>query len=326
MQSIFYSYPGGKRMSSNRWAADSILLSVAIVWGLTFVIIQDAIAVLPPFAFNAARFGFAAILLGIYIFFQSRFSGKIINFGIQIKYGIILGILLFAGYALQTYSLLYTTSGKSGFLTGLSVALVPFLAYIILRQKPSVPAMLGTFFAVIGLYLMAFSDLSSVHRGDLLAFSCAIAFGLQLVYTAKFSKESSTAILVFVQLITVAILNTGSAILFEKPISLHVFLDASVFWALIITSVFATVFAFIAQTFFIKFTSPAHVALIFATEPVFAAISDFAWNGIMLSSITLMGCLFILLGMILAEIPMSKSLLPHIKKRKENLYKNPGES
>ncbi len=312
-------------MSSNRWAADSILLSVAIIWGLTFVIIQDAIAVLPPFAFNAARFGFAAILLGIYLTYQSRSTGKIFNFGLHIKYGIILGIILFAGYALQTYSLLYTSSGKSGFLTGLSVALVPFLSYIILRQKQNVSAILGTLFAVIGLYLMAFSDLSSVNRGDLLAFSCAIAFGLQLVYTAKFSKETSTAFLVFIQLITVSLLNTGAGFLFEEPVTIQTFFAPSVFWALVITSVFATVFAFIAQTFYIKFTSPARVALIFATEPVFAAIGDFAWNGITLGPITLIGCLFILLGMILAEVPFTRSLFTQSIRRKENIVKNPGE-
>ena len=313
-------------MSSNRWVADSVLLSVAIVWGLTFVIIQDAIAILPPFAFNAARFGFAAILLAIYLFFHLRSSEKVTAIAKHIKYGVILGFLLFAGYALQTYSLLYTSSGKSGFLTGLSVALVPFLSYVILRYKPTLSAMLGTLFAVIGLYLMAFSDLSSINRGDLLAFICAIAFGLQLVYTAKFTKEVSTALLVFVQLITVAILNTGAAFLFEEPVSMNVFFDTSVFWALIITSVFATVFAFIAQTYYIKFTSPARVALIFATEPVFAAIGDFAWNGILLGPITLLGCLFILIGMILAEIPIPKSFLPNLKKEQtETLLKNPGE-
>ena len=313
-------------MSSNRWVADTTLLSVAIVWGLTFVIIQDAVSILPPFAFNAARFGMAAILLAIYLYIQLRSSEKITNLVKHIKYGIILGALLFAGYALQTYSLLYTSSGKSGFLTGLSVALVPFLSYFILRNRPTFSAMIGTLFAVIGLYLMAFSDLSSINRGDLLAFICAIAFGLQLVYTAKFTKEVSTALLVFVQLITVAILNIGATILFEKPVPLNVFLETSVFWALIITSLFATVFAFIAQTYFIKFTSPARVALIFATEPVFAAIGDFAWHGILLGPITLLGCLFILVGMILAEIPIPKSLLPTLKKEpKETLLKNPGE-
>ena len=306
-------------MSSSRWIADSVLLSVAIIWGLTFVIIQDAVAILPPFAFNAARFGFAAIILAIYLYIKLRSHERITNIVKHIKYGIILGTLLFAGYALQTYSLLYSSSGKSGFLTGLSVALVPFLSYFILRSKPSLSALLGTFFAVIGLYLMAFSDLSSINKGDFLAFICAIAFGLQLVYTAKFSKAVSTALLVFVQLVTVAILSTVSAILFEEPVSINVFFDASVFWALLITSVFATVFAFIAQTFYIKFTSPARVALIFATEPVFAAIGDFAWNGIMLGPITLIGCLLILLGMILAEVPISKSLIPGLKKEQQEI-------
>src|SRR5690606_3940571 len=113
--------------------------------------------------------------------------------------GIVLGVWLFVGYAFQTFSLLYTTSAKSGFLTGLSVALVPILAYFILRQKPSRQAIAGVILAVCGLYLLAFRDLNSVNIGDLLALICAFGFGLQIVYTGKYSSRTSVFHLVLIQ-------------------------------------------------------------------------------------------------------------------------------
>lgn len=310
-------------MSSYRWTADLVLLMVAMVWGLTFVIIQDAIATLPPFAFNAARFGFAAALLFIFQIFRNKKTSHPKPVGTHLKYGILLGIFLFAGYALQTYSLLYTTSGKSGFLTGLSVALVPILSYMILGQKPKLQALIGAGLAVGGLYFMAFSDLSSINIGDSLAFLCAIAFGLQLVYTAKYTLEASTGSLVLIQLLTVAVLSGIFALIFEPSIQIKMFFKPTVLIALMITSIFATVFAYIAQTHYIKFTSAARVALIFATEPVFAAIGDYVWNDALLGPLTFFGCLLILAGMILAEIPLKKAIVPLWRKKEEILVKNP---
>ncbi len=304
-------------MTGNRWSANTILLSVAMVWGLTFVIIQDAIATLPPFAFNGLRFGLAALLLWVYLQFNASKPLQFKKAAGQFKYGLILGILLFAAYALQTYGLLYTSSGKSGFITGLSVALVPFLTFIILGYKPKRQSLFGTALAVCGLYIMAFSDLSSINFGDVLTFVCAICFGLQLVYTAKYTSKADTANLVLIQCLTVGVLSGVSSILFEPPIMTSVFKSPIVIIALLITSLFATVFAFIAQTHYIKYTTPAHVALIFATEPVFAVIGDFAWNGAMLGPAAIAGSVLILAGMVLAEVPLPRPLLALLTRNKE---------
>jgi drug/metabolite transporter (DMT)-like permease len=191
-------------------------------------------------------------------------------------------------------------------LTGLSVALVPVISYFIIKQKPTYESIIGVVFAVFGLFLLAFADISAVNIGDFLALLCAFAFGFHIVYTGKFSSETSVLNLVLVQLMTVALLSGVFAIFYEPAIKLENVLHVQVIWALIITSVFATAFAFITQTFLQKSASPSKVALIFATEPVFAAIADFIWNGNTLGTRAVIGCLLILVGMILAEIPFLK--------------------
>jgi drug/metabolite transporter (DMT)-like permease len=182
------------------------------------------------------------------------------------------------------------------------------LAFFILRQKPSRQAVIGVILAVCGLYLLAFRDLNSVNIGDLLALICAFGFGLQIVYTGKYSSRTSVFHLVLIQLAVVAVLSGISAAIYEPGVRPSLLADPSVLLALLITSLFCTTLAFLAQTYFQKTTDPAQVALIYSTEPVFAALADYVWNGTVMGTVTITGFAFILAGMIMAEIPVGKYL------------------
>ena len=292
-------------LQGRKWLSDIVLLGVTFTWGLTFVLVQNAIATIPPFSFVALRFGCAALLLLPFTRQEQDRLAPSLKQGELIRAGLGLGIWLFLGYALQTFSLLYTTPGKSGFLTGMSVALVPILALIILRIRPTIPVLLGVGLATVGLYLLAFVNLSAINRGDILAFLCAIAFGLQVVYTGKFSAHASAQRLVVIQLATVTLLSGTAAVIFEpwqRVFSPRVLLQPPVIVTLIVTAVFATAFAYLAQTHIQKYTTPTRVALIFASEPVFAALADYWWNGTGLSPRAIIGCILILGGTLLTEI------------------------
>ncbi len=290
-----------------RGVADLMLLLVAFTWGVTFVVVQEAIKQLPPLAFNAVRFTIASFcLLIVILLFYRKQTGKISRN--MMGSGIVLGIWLFGGYAFQTVGLQYTTSGKAGFITGLSVALVPLFAYFILREKPGWGAIFGAVSALFGLYTLTVGDMTNINIGDFYVLLCALCFGMQIVYTGKYAPHYPTLSLSFVQLSTVAVLSAALSPWIEPDGALaydtSVLLQPSVFWALLITAIPATVLSFVAQTEFQKFTVPSHVALIFATEPVFAALADVWFLGTVMTIKTIVGCLFILAGMIIAELPM----------------------
>lgn len=297
-------FRGGRRLNSgtHRWIADSVLLLVAFIWGTTFVLVQNAIETLPPFTFLAIRFTLAGLFLLLF------FRWRNVTYRIPFKHlavGALIGIWLFLGYALQTFSLLYTTSGKSGFLTGLSVALVPIWSLVLLGVKPRPTATAGVLLAVSGLYLLAFADFSSINRGDVLALLCAVAFGLQIVYTAKYAPKVEALHLVTIQIFTVALLSGGCSLLFEpweRVLRDKAWSVPAVALALLITAFLATSLAYLAQTHFQKFTTPTRVALIFSMEPVFAALADYWWMDVALGGRTLAGCILIFAGMVLAEV------------------------
>jgi drug/metabolite transporter (DMT)-like permease len=305
-----------------QFLADTSLLLIALIWGATFVLVQNAIDLLPPFSFNGVRFLIAAILLGGWLILFERkqlaFISKKLIFS-----GIIIGIWLFIGYATQTAGLLYTSSSKAGFITGLSVVLVPLFSLILLKMRPSRNAVIGVSIATVGLYLLTMTDVSALNKGDALVFICAIGFAMQIIFTGKFSSHYPTLLLTVVQISTVAVLSILCSYFFEdwkEVLQPDILLNTDVAVALFITSVFATALAFFAQTNFQKFTSPTRVALIFSMEPVFAAITGFIWADERLSLSALIGCLFILAGMIIAELPTKQLVfLEKIKGKNQSI-------
>jgi drug/metabolite transporter (DMT)-like permease len=290
--------------------ADISLLFVTFIWGTTFVLVQNAINSLEPYSFIGVRFLFAAILLILWLFiFEKR---QLIHLNKKLIFsGIFIGFWLFVGYAAQTIGLLYTTSSKAGFITGLNVIFVPLFSMLLLKQTLSKNAILGVVIATVGLFLLTATDISSINIGDLFVFFCAIAFALQIIFTGKYSHYPAL-LLTIIQITTVSFLSIVCSFLFEdwkQMFNPDVILNKEVFIALIITSIFATAFAFLAQTNFQKFTTTTRVALIFAMEPVFAAITGYIWAHDHLTYSALFGCLLIFSGMIFAELPAKKFTL-----------------
>lgn len=287
--------------------ADLALLFISFVWGATFVMVQDAVSILPPFAFNAVRFFTAFCLFSCLALFTPGMKEK---FSMDsIKRGVIIGIWLFSGYSTQTFGLLYTTSSNAGFITGLSVVLVPIFAFFMLRHRIRLQAVTGISLAAIGLYLLTMTGPVSFNKGDLLILFAAASFAMHIVFTGKFSPGQSALVLCMIQVAVVSVLNLIFSLMFEDFIGLAssgMIIKPNVVIALIVTACFGTVFAFLTQTRLQKFTTPTRVALIFSTEPVFAAAAGYIWAGERLGVTAIIGCVIILSGMIISEMPVRK--------------------
>jgi drug/metabolite transporter (DMT)-like permease len=300
--------------------ADISLLFVTFIWGTTFVLVQNAIGLLEPFSFNGIRFLTAAVLLLIWLFLFERKQLVFLDKK-MLASGMFIGFWLFLGYATQTIGLLYTTTSKAGFITGLSVIFVPLFSMFLLKQFPSRNAVVGVSIATIGLFLLTMTDISTLNVGDGFVFICAVSFALHIIFTGKFSSKYPTLLLTVIQVLTVAFLSIISSFFFEdwrKSFNSEILLSEEVLVALIITSVFATALAFLFQTKFQKYTTATRVALIFAMEPVFAAIAGYYWADERLSYSALIGCFLIFAGMVFAELPANKFQLlklPGINKK-----------
>ncbi|MBB3129549.1 drug/metabolite transporter (DMT)-like permease [Paenibacillus rhizosphaerae] len=286
--------------------ADLSLLIVAMMWGCTFLIVQHAVRVLPPLAFNGIRFLGAAVLLALIITFFYRSQWRDIS-GRMLLHSCLLGLFLFLGYAFQTVGLLYTTTSNAGFITGLSVVFVPFLALLLLKSPISRYTWISALLAAAGLYLLAFAGTAlSLNKGDFLIFLCAVAFALHVAYTGVFAPRYSALPLAAMQMAVVGLLSIFSSLLFEDVGPLTQVADRllkpEVIWALLVSIGPTSAFAFWIQTVCQKYTNPSRVAVIFAMEPVFAALTGVTFGGEVLGAAAGLGCICIFAGMILAEL------------------------
>ena len=132
------------------------LILVTVIWGGGFVASDMALESMKPFQIMMVRFLLASVLMGLVSMGQRKKEAKIENRAGAVKAGMLMGLTLFAGFALQIVGLQYTTPSKNAFLTALNVVIVPFIAFVILKKKVGVKGIIGAVMAVAGVALLSF--------------------------------------------------------------------------------------------------------------------------------------------------------------------------
>lgn len=269
-----------------------VLVAVTAVWGVTFVQVKDAVALYPLFAFLAVRFAIASATLAVPAARRLRTLGRR-----GAGSAIAAGALLAAGYALQTAGLERTSVSATGFITGLQTVLTPLLALLLFRMRIGQAAWIGVGLATIGLAL-----LTGVHRGsaagDLLVLAGAAAYALQIVLMGRFAPRYDALAFTLVEmLVSFAGLAAVAAALGEIAVPR----GATVWGALVVTGVFASALAFLAQTWAQRRTTATRTALAFALEPAWAALFGITLAGDRLPPAGWAGCAVIMSGILVAE-------------------------
>ena len=279
-----------------RARAEWALLGLAVVWGSTFVVIKAALNGISPLLFIATRFLIAAAVL--FPLYRRRMKRS------AIPGGLLVGILLFVAFVLQTEGLALTTPSKSAFLTGLSIPMVPFVNSLVYRTRPQIAEVLGILIASCGMALMTFpAGKFEMTKGDLLSLLCAIVFAVHFVALSHFSKSGGFETVSMMQVgVTAVLALVGSlvfgAVRFEPTAALGT--------AVLATGLLATALAFTTMAWAQQFTTPVRAALILALEPAVAWLVSWAITGEVLSMRGKMGAGLILAGVLLVELKRSK--------------------
>lgn len=270
-----------------------LLIFVTVIWGSTFAIIKETIQTVPVPILLALRFSIAAFTL-IWVKPERK----------TLVPGLVLGLLSFTGYATQTVGMLTTSASKAAFITGLSVILTPIVGAIWLRQWIPWLAWLAALLALAGLGLMTLNPHEGLAVGDAWVLGTALAYAVYIVYLGKVAVHHKPLVLTSLQIIVVTLLSWGWA----AP-SLHILksLSASEIYALLYLAVLATVLVLWLQTLAQRVVPAYTAALIFALEPVFAAVFAYFMLGEMLSPQGWLGGTLVVLAMILGgSCPMLK--------------------
>lgn len=281
-----------------RWKAELALVAIAFVWGSTFVLVKAALEDVSTLLFLALRFLLAAVVLGA---LYRRHLAEIVSARPgRLWGGIATGLSLFAGYVFQTLGLRLTTPSKSAFLTGLAIPMVPLLAALLWRAAPKAGELAGIAVATAGMALMTLpSEGLAMNPGDALTLGAAFFFALHLLAVGHFSPRDGFERLSLIQVFTVAALASATFWWAEER-----FLRWSdtLVAAVSVTGLLATAVALTVQAWAQRRTSYTRTAVIFASEPVFAAATSFAVFGEALTARGWAGAGLILAGILIVEL------------------------
>jgi drug/metabolite transporter (DMT)-like permease len=294
--------------------AHILLLAVVAVWGVTFVLVKDALQDASPLLFNLLRMTLAFIALVVINHRQLRHITRA-----ALLSGAIVGLFLAAGYQFQTAGLARTTAAKSAFITGLVVVLVPLFTAIPLLRPANAPpprwtTAAGALLAFAGLLLLTTPPgtswrnlFTSIGPGDLLTLTCAIAFAGHLLALAHTSNRVPIGQLATLQIGAAAIIMAMTLPLEGTP---HLTVTPRLLIALAVTSLLATAAAFTIQSWAQQHLPPTHTAILLTLEPVFATLTSFFVLREHLGQRSLCGAALILAGIAFSEVLSSQEPLP----------------
>ena len=275
-----------------------LLVAVTAVWGWTFVVVQDAIAIYGVLPFLAVRFSLAgAALAPIY-------AARLTRRSLLVGGGI--GVVLAAGYLFQTTGLLFTTPTNSGLITGLFVVFAPLADRILFGVNTSRQVLLAVGLSLLGMVLLAGGGPEGANWGDLLTLLCAMALGLHIALLSRYAAGHDAGGLTLAQILAMALLFVVVWPFFE-PVSLP---PPGVWVALLVTGLLASAGAFLVQTTVQQRIPAARTAIILTMEPVFAALFGYWLAGDRLVAVQLFGAVLILSALVIGEV------LPVLRRRK----------
>ena len=282
------------------------LVGVTAIWGVTFVQVQNALALYPLFAFLAVRFAISTLALAPFAWGSLRSlprSGYAAGVGA--------GALLATAYGLQTAGLDLTTVASTGFITGLYVVFTPLLALAFFGTPVPRVLWVGVVLAVAGLLLLNGVPGGSAV-GNVLVLGNAVFQAFQITAMERYAPRYDPRALTFLQMATSCV---GFTVIALSLGELEVPRGATVWGALLVTGVFAGALGYLIATWVQARTTAARAALVFTLEAPFAALF-----GVLLADEVLgwggwLGCAVMMCGILVAE-PAAAATLRRFARRR----------
>lgn len=278
------------------------LFSAAIIWGFAFGFQTLAANHITAYAFNGARFllGSLTLIPLILIFEREKLTKKVVKN--NLIPGTFAGIFLFIASALQMFGIQLTgDSGKSSFLTGLYIVLVPIIYFLFFKRRTALSTWIGAVFAVVGLFLLSVNEKMTIELGDALLILGAVFWAMHIITIDRFSDRISALKFSMTQNAVCALLNIIFALIFERG-SFSFAGIVPAFSAILYCGILSSGIAYTCQILGQKGANPTFSTIVLSTESVFGAIAGAIMLGERMSARGYMGCILIFAGIILSQI------------------------
>ena len=279
-----------------------MLLAASFFWGTTFVAQILGMEGLGPYTYAAARFALGVLFIGaLWLLYcdkraEQRRAG---TFRSGFRAGIPVGLAMFVGVTLQQVALLYTTAGKTAFITTVYIVLVP-LAAVLLGQRVRAVQWGGAVLAFAGVYFLSAHGETTINTGDLLVLICSFFWMAQILLIDRYARAVDAIELCFMQMIVCTI---GSAVL----AAIYESFAWSDIWSAAVPILYAGLFscgvAYTCQILGQAYVEPTQAAILMSTEAIFAAVAGWIVLGETMSGVQMLGCVLLLGGALMTQMP-----------------------
>lgn len=280
-----------------------MLILVTLCWGVSYYLMDISLVDMDPFTLNAHRF-LGAFFIALVISWNKI---KTVN-KITLKYSVLVGVALVFVYIGATFGVKNTSLSNSGFLCAMTVVFTPLISRIFLKKKQDKKVVSAVLMCFAGIALLTLKDDFSINmdnlKGDILCLMCAFAYAIDLLLTEKaVSHEEVDAYQLGVfQLGVTGVFNLVLAFVTEQP---HFPTSPEIWGAVLFLAIFCTGVAFVIQPVAQQYTTAAHTGVIFALEPVFAAIVAVIFAHEVLSPKSYFGAVLMVASVFIMEIDFS---------------------
>ena len=278
-----------------------MLLAASFFWGTTFVAQILGMEGLGPYTYAAARFALGVLFIGaLWLLYRDKRAEqrRAGTFRSGFRAGIPVGLAMFVGVTLQQVALLYTTAGKTAFITTVYIVLVP-LAAVLLGQRVRAVQWGGAVLAFAGVYFLSAHGETTINTGDLLVLICSFFWMAQILLIDRYARAVDAIELCFMQMIICTI---GSAVL----AAIYESFAWSDIWGAAVPILYAGLFscgvAYTCQILGQAYVEPTQAAILMSTEAIFAAVAGWIVLGETMSGVQLLGCALLLGGALMAQV------------------------
>ena len=279
-----------------RSAAGIILMTT--IWGFAFVIVKDSLDYLPVTYILAFRFTIASVPL---LILSAKRLKKYVTKKVLLE-GLILGVLLFLSYYVQTWGCKFTTASKNAFLTATYVVMVPFLLWAVTKKKPDIYSFIASFLCIAGVALLSLTQgFDSMNIGDVLTLICALGFAVHLMLVKRYTEVHDPVSLAVLQLTVAAVLSWVIAPFTDGGFPLEGLLHPNVAWGMLYLGLLSTMVCYLLQNICQKYLPATTASLLLSTEAVFGTFFSVLCLGDIFTGRMVIGCVMIFFAIVISE-------------------------
>lgn len=278
-----------------------MLLAASFFWGTTFVAQILGMDGLGPYTYAAARFALGTLFMGAlwYAYRRKRAADRRAGtFHSGFCAGLPVGLAMFVGVTLQQVALLYTTAGKTAFITTLYIVLVP-LAAVLLGHRVRAVQWGGAVLAFAGVYFLSAHGETTINTGDLLVLICSFFWMAQILLIDRFARTVDAIELCWMQMIVCTVGSAVLAAVYETFVWMEL-------WNAVVPIVYAGVLscgvAYTCQILGQAYVEPTQAAILMSTEAIFAAVAGWIVLGETMNAVQILGCVLLLGGALMAQL------------------------